>query len=742
MHEDLNREKMHKAIDTTLSGLNGDPWMFRRISARAGEGEIQVKKKLSIGLVLAIVLLLIAAAALGVTLVSQLTKPEVVQNVMEEKAVPLATNNDTGAAVNGMFSAEELAELVRELNENGITLDETNIIMQLLQNGQSYYEEETIMEICRQAFGGNIGTWTLEQQDWYGRLMVKIGYLESYESCLPGEGNMTYEEAETFAFGKIRTEYGADLPLEDRNIWQLERSFYLEYPDDPEGETWFFELNPRDLEHGWYAVNFRDHDPEGTAEVRANVRDWTGHYSGDDLLEAFRSVYGWRQGQWPEEAWQKLDMMMENAEIDPDSWYLQELRAYRMTDYPEPGDTDISRETAIRNAREAMEDPRAALDGAVLAEYDGERQWMVSFIIYSPEDGTKDDAAGLYVISVGSADGEIRNVRKQGLYDSEAFAYVPEAAYEKAWDGILRGDDVVRMATDAALEKYPELDLTNEDKYELIADSFGSWYVTFRAKDVHLASVSVDFSPEGEILSVEADSTESDGDQMFNRYWQVYGYFGEWDQSVWVQLEKDMASLEPETIEGKLLKETRYPDESSVKIRKEEAKELGITATGKRVAEVNTCVLVDADPHPVWIMRILTEDEPEPVIGIDAETGEVAFTEQYKVDYTPHYVLYSMPQTWRKTELEMLGAPHMAKTAITCRFADMWLDYPEIEVDNPENWEMEQDGLTIRFTGRWKGMKDYEVELDENGFVLRCEETESSASEEKPGGWPEEEGEQ
>ena len=46
MLEDLNREKMHKAIDSTLSGLNGDPWLFQRISARAEEGEMKVKKKL------------------------------------------------------------------------------------------------------------------------------------------------------------------------------------------------------------------------------------------------------------------------------------------------------------------------------------------------------------------------------------------------------------------------------------------------------------------------------------------------------------------------------------------------------------------------------------------------------------------------------------------------------------------------------------------------------------------------
>ena len=64
-----------------------------------------------------------------------------------------------------MFSAEDLAALVRSPNENGITLEENNRIMQALKNGQGYYEEEAIMEIRRQALGGNISTWTLEQQD-------------------------------------------------------------------------------------------------------------------------------------------------------------------------------------------------------------------------------------------------------------------------------------------------------------------------------------------------------------------------------------------------------------------------------------------------------------------------------------------------------------------------------------------------------------------------------------------------
>ena len=266
MREDLNRAKMHKAIDSTLSGLNGDPWLFQRVSACAAEGETKVKKKLSTGLVLVIVLMLIAAVALAVTLLTH-------QEIVEQVAVPLAVDNDASIGVNKTYNAEELTELIRALNENGITLEENNKLMQAIQNGQGYWEEETLMEICRQAFGGNYYTWTLEQQDWYEDLMVKIGFHETHQTRLPGEGNMKYEDAEAFAFRKIREAYGQDLPLEDRSIWQLSRQFYVENPDDPASAGWSFSLEPMDIDHGQYYIGFSDDDPEGTVFVSANIHD-------------------------------------------------------------------------------------------------------------------------------------------------------------------------------------------------------------------------------------------------------------------------------------------------------------------------------------------------------------------------------------------------------------------------------------------------------------------------------------
>ena len=725
MREDLNRAKMHKAIDSTLSGLNGDPWLFQRVSARAAEGETKVKKKLSTGLVLVIVLMLIAAVALAVTLLTH-------QEVVEQVAVPLAVDNDTGVGVNNTYNAEELAELVRNLNENGITLEENNRIMQSLQNGQGYYEEETIMEICRQAFGGNYYTWTLEQQDWYEDLMVKIGFHETYQTRMPGEGNMKYEDAEAFAFRKIRETYGQDLLLEDRSIWQLSRQFYVENPDDPASAGWSFSLEPKDIDHGQYYVRFSDNDPEGSVSVGADIYDWSQPYTGEELLSHFNAVYTWNHGQWPQEAWQRLHEMLQGAEIEPTSREAQALKAFRITEYPVPGEKDISREIAIQKAKEAIQDTRAALDGAVLTDYEGKRIWMVSFVINPSSEGTADETAGLFAVSVDSATGTLLESRKQGMDDSIAFAYVPLDAYEKAWEGILRRSEIIQLAVNAIREKYPDLDLMDEEKYEIRAEGYKKWNVTFKAKDIHLGNVSAVVSMDGIVGEINADTEILNGDNLWKRYGQANGYFGQWEQSVWVRLEEDMSGLEPLQIGGRLLKATHYPEESSVKIQHRRAQELGMQATGKRTAEVNTCVLVDAQPHPVWIMRILTDEPDEPVVGIDAETGDVVFTEQFKTDYTPQYVLYSMPETWRKMELEMLGAPYMAKVAITHKFGDMWLDEPELDVDNTENWELQQDRLVIRYIGRWNGMKSYEVELDQNGFVLRCEESNTASMEEKP----------
>ena len=66
MSEKMDRKAFHTAIDTTLSGLQENPFLYQRVIAQESRKDgIIVKKRLSVGLVLTIVLMLITVTALA-----------------------------------------------------------------------------------------------------------------------------------------------------------------------------------------------------------------------------------------------------------------------------------------------------------------------------------------------------------------------------------------------------------------------------------------------------------------------------------------------------------------------------------------------------------------------------------------------------------------------------------------------------------------------------------------------------
>jgi hypothetical protein len=91
-----------------------------------------------------------------------------------------------------------------------------------------------------------------------------------------------------------------------------------------------------------------------------------------------------------------------------------------------------------------------------------------------------------------------------------------------------------------------------------------------------------------------------------------------------------------------------------------------------------------------------------------------------------------LEKNWRKLELETDGPLQMAKKAVTYKYGDLWMDFPELDVENPDEYEIEQNHLSVNFIGRWKGMTSYLVELDENGYVLLCEAKETDSSIDRP----------
>ena len=254
--EDLkDKQIVQRIIDNSLSGIQDDPWMAQRVLNTAHQtqrtGGIVVKKKLSIGFVLLLVFMFVSLTALAVALLTG-------TQIIELFAVPIAQENDGEDYTQESYTHDELVRLIQTLNENGITLDEDSRIMKALKNGQGYWEEDVLREICEQAFGGPINQWTIEEKHWFEEMRVKIGFAEYNCYIVPGDDDMTTGEARTYAANKLNEAYGADLPDASDNTWRIEEWFF-QYRDEngnPQPARWQFEYVNKNTDLGEYIIEF------------------------------------------------------------------------------------------------------------------------------------------------------------------------------------------------------------------------------------------------------------------------------------------------------------------------------------------------------------------------------------------------------------------------------------------------------------------------------------------------------
>lgn len=210
-----------------------------------------MKRKMTVSLAFAIILMLAAMTAVAIELLTG-------KQIIEEIAVPMAKENDTEKLVDESYTHEELVQLLRVLNENGITLDEDSQIMHALNNGQGYYEEEVLMAICREAFGGNFSTWSIEEKHWFDSMTVKIGFKDKNPYLIPGEDDMSVPEAKAYAARLLKDEYGVELPVESNEQWMVWEWFYAPWMDMDgfHPALWKFEFVDSDSREVLYTACF------------------------------------------------------------------------------------------------------------------------------------------------------------------------------------------------------------------------------------------------------------------------------------------------------------------------------------------------------------------------------------------------------------------------------------------------------------------------------------------------------
>ena len=675
------------------------------------KGKTVMKKKVTVSVLLAAVLTVLAIGAIAAAIMGG-------RQVVEETAVPLALENDSSYQVNGTYSHEELKAFIEKAEENGITLDETSQIMQALRSGEGYWEEEAIMEVCRQAFGGNFPTWTVEEQHWFQEMMARIGYVEENTYDLPLEDEMQEEEALEKAAEFLAGQYPdvTSAELLSRNTYEIWRSFYRE--DD--GAYWSFTFRPRSIFRPMFSVEM---DGEGRVlgEYGA-MPDWT-EYDLEKLIDAIDDTVSQFQFRWPEEAWLTFESMKNGATDEPDD---PRMKAYSAVKYVAREEGDITENETAFLSRTAAGEPDAPLRTIVMLEKGGKRIALCTI-------GTEDH---VFVVGLDARSGECLQVHRVTADDTEMIHFVPEDVYEEAMEGQMRASDAIHLAAEA-IRAESGMDLPLEDP-QAFSTSAGylnhlkAWNVDFRPVAVEYGFFFSRVYPADEHVDVlQMDLSPLTADNITSRMQNIYGSRDEWTQEIWTELGRKAKTLTAESVSGKAIQMTDYPEEDTAKLTREDAIRIAMETAGLRSAEPWTVVLIEDEPHPVWKIRLITYQGADLVLEIDSWTGEIRDRTTYKPDnyeFDDPTQLQVLHRVYNRLCLEAEGPVHLSAVAVSRMFADMMLDDPMLPLENEDVYrvQVEEDGLTVHFSAKYSNMKDYTVQLDAQGLTVSVLEEESS----------------
>lgn len=357
-----------------------------------------MKKKISVGLVLTMVLILVAVTALAVTLLSG-------REFVEEVVVPMAQENDTDEQQED-FSGSELEAVIKAAEENNISLEKQFELA--IESGKGYAEEEVVMTIARETFGGNYSEWTIEQKHWFGEMMVKIGFREENSACLPDEDELSFEQAMTIVQKKILADYGDDIL--DASTWKC----IVEYEagKDEWGNTtppiWNFDLIPVEMGGNQYSLTM---DSDGNIQSFKVVAALNGN-SGRAVVDQYQSIYG-GFADWNYETWASLGNALKERWPDTRTcWALQNV------EYILPPPNGITEDRAKEIALDAVNLEYTSINGSICC-MDGETPiWKILTRTKRPEDSGSGKYSTIWFVEIDCMTGEVRE-KKEYVVGSE-----------------------------------------------------------------------------------------------------------------------------------------------------------------------------------------------------------------------------------------------------------------------------------------------------------------------------------
>lgn len=393
MDERREKKRIQQAFETSLSGLQDDPWLAQRVMALAqepGKEQVTVKKKLSVGLVVVMALLLATVTAVAVALLTA-------SQLVEDDVVPIARSNDT-AEINEWFSNEELRHIIKVAQENNIRVSDE--LLTLLENGQGYYEQEVIMSLLRAEFGDNFSEWTIEQQHWFGEIMVEIGFRDDNQYRLPDEKEISCQEAVSIAQEYIAERYGDDVT--DADTWKLMVSYEALRTDEGiiRPAQWCMRFTPVSASFNTYSLTMSSAGEILTFDAQAAPES---NESGDDVIDHYISVYGGLR-EWTYDIWASLGERLKGCSHDIDterSW------AFYQADYMLPPEEGIPYDEAQRIAIEAVGNEYTSTRSAVCCQGGGRPIWKIETLTQYPEDIGSGRYSAIWLVEIDCITGEV-----------------------------------------------------------------------------------------------------------------------------------------------------------------------------------------------------------------------------------------------------------------------------------------------------------------------------------------------
>lgn len=579
----ITREQLQAAVPPIPEAFRADMEQMidtlpqRRRRAAAPRKEIFVFKKATVGFVLTVVLCMLSVGALAAAILG-------VIDMVNGDIAPMAQENDADNVVNESFSNEELAKIVALAKENGVVLDEDQRIMRALQNGEGYYEEETIMALCKAEFGPLPHRWTLEQYHWFGEVMVQIGFSNVNTHLVPGEGDLTLEQAREKAIGYITEETGKEYDLMNEEIYARSQMFYRELIEPGDGtqnvalgdKVWEIGFETDDIWLPSFSVTMNE---KGEC---TNVRAYGGvdkdHYSASSL----RSV----MGPETQEEWHEFGELAKQAQVvenDKD-------RLFMAVSYPIPGEDCLTRDQAMEAAVKAADGVEAEAREAIYVSDGASEAWKVLVYVSYPEE-------------------------EQGCWPN-------------AWISPNRTDHTFALAVSMELDPH-----TGEVLHSYVRTSEGNdWllmYATKRAYEEIFGEL-----PEhvkGPMPEKNAEDAITTVQQLLSSYRQKYNHYQQWDMATYHRFGEEARKLTDDSELARCVQATEWPEEvQEGDISREEAIAAAMAFYGQRISldDVLGTYYIAGEPHNIWKVWVIPS-YPSILYEVDAKTGEVLSSDLY-----------------------------------------------------------------------------------------------------------------